>query len=76
MEKSRVSSFILTGDDYREVVPPSPGIATLYISSVTERDDGSYVCVAKSAAGTSEEQILIRVGRGDGGFTDGGKSLN
>lgn len=68
--------MILAGDDYREVVSASPGIAVLYIQSVTEQDEGGYVCIATSAAGTSEEQFLIRVERGDGGagFGDGGKS--
>lgn len=51
-------------------MPASPGIAVLRISSVSDRESGDYVCVATSAAGTIEEQFVIRVDRGDGG--DGG----
>ncbi|RVE42173.1 hypothetical protein evm_013174 [Chilo suppressalis] len=51
-----------------EIVPPSAGMAVLHIASVSEADDGNYVCIASSPAGTITEEFGIRVDRGDGGF--------
>ncbi|XP_049885171.1 basement membrane-specific heparan sulfate proteoglycan core protein-like isoform X3 [Pectinophora gossypiella] len=65
---------IKTNRDLREVVPQAPGIAVLRIPSVSERDDGEYICTATSAAGTIDEQFVIRVGRGDIPLVDGGGS--
>lgn len=59
----------IKSSDLRLLVPPSPRIAVLSIPSVSE--DGDYICTASSAAGTIEEQFVIRVERGDGGFIDG-----
>ncbi|XP_045541991.1 basement membrane-specific heparan sulfate proteoglycan core protein isoform X1 [Papilio machaon] len=61
---------IKTSPEMREVVPPSRGMAVLRIQSVSERDDGMYVCTASSAAATIDQQIIIRVDRGDGGLGD------
>lgn len=58
--------FVISASDMRLLVPPSPRIAVLSIPSVSE--DGDYICTASSAAGTIEEQFVIRVERGDGGF--------
>lgn len=59
---------MLVRSDDREIVPPSPGIASLRVGAVNERDDGDYVCTAVSAAGTVAEHFAIRVERGDIGF--------
>ncbi|XP_050360627.1 basement membrane-specific heparan sulfate proteoglycan core protein isoform X11 [Nymphalis io] len=60
---------IKSGSDLRLLVPPSPRIAVLSIQNANE--DGDYICSATSAAGTIEEQFVIRVERGDGGFIEG-----
>ncbi|KAI8430580.1 hypothetical protein MSG28_000802 [Choristoneura fumiferana] len=65
-------SIKLRSDD-RELVPPSPGIASLRVGAANERDDGDYVCTAVSAAGTVAEQFTIRVERGDIGFGPNGE---
>lgn len=64
----------------RTIVPPTPGIAALRVASASNIDDGSYTCVATSAAGTLEESFIVRVLRGDGAygggyFPDDGKIL-
>ncbi|CAG9782356.1 unnamed protein product [Diatraea saccharalis] len=62
---------IKSNPEMREIVPPTPGMAVLNILSVSDRDDGYYICSASSPAGTIEEQFGIRVDRGDGGFGGG-----
>nr|XP_026490200.1 basement membrane-specific heparan sulfate proteoglycan core protein isoform X1 [Vanessa tameamea] len=59
---------IKSGSDLRLLVPPSPRIAALNIQNAN--DDGDYICTATSAAGTIEEQFVIRVERGDGGLIE------
>lgn len=58
-----------------DVVPAAPGYAALRIASASDRDNRVYVCTATSAAGTINEQIAVRVERGDGGFGDIGQFL-
>ncbi|CAH2103371.1 unnamed protein product [Euphydryas editha] len=58
----------IKSSDLRLLVPPSPRIAVLSIQSASE--DAAYICTATSAAGTIEDQFVIRVERGDGGFID------
>ncbi|XP_048488585.1 basement membrane-specific heparan sulfate proteoglycan core protein isoform X3 [Plutella xylostella] len=55
----------------RTIVPPTPGIAALRVASASNIDDGSYTCVATSAAGTLEESFIVRVLRGDGAYGGG-----
>ncbi|XP_038216734.1 basement membrane-specific heparan sulfate proteoglycan core protein-like isoform X5 [Zerene cesonia] len=61
---------IKSKSDYRELVPPSPRIAVFSLPSVSERDEGDYICTASSVAGIVSEEFAIRVDRGDGGFGD------
>ncbi|XP_069364957.1 basement membrane-specific heparan sulfate proteoglycan core protein isoform X6 [Maniola hyperantus] len=56
---------IRTNSDMRVLVPPTPRIASLTIPSLSDSDDGIYVCTASSAAGTISEQFVIRIERGD-----------
>ncbi|XP_052746482.1 basement membrane-specific heparan sulfate proteoglycan core protein isoform X2 [Bicyclus anynana] len=56
---------IKSSSDLRVLVPPSPRIAILSIPSLSDSDDGLYLCIASSAAGTVEEQFAIHVERGD-----------
>uniref|UniRef100_A0A2A4JZY4 Hemolin n=1 Tax=Heliothis virescens TaxID=7102 RepID=A0A2A4JZY4_HELVI len=67
--------------DYREVVPAAAGHASLRVQSASERDSGSYTCIATNAAGTTKEQFRVVVNRGDGGYDtyfpdDGGSGDN
>ncbi|KAM3968767.1 basement membrane-specific heparan sulfate proteoglycan core protein isoform 3-T3 [Aphomia sociella] len=57
-------------NDFREIVPPTSGIAVLRVSSASERDDGEYICQATSSAGNIEEKFIIVIDRGDLGFED------
>ena len=63
--------FLYSVGDYREVVAPSPGHASLRVQSAGESDSGYYTCTATNAAGTTKEQFKVVVDRGDGG-DDGG----
>ncbi|XP_045784357.1 basement membrane-specific heparan sulfate proteoglycan core protein-like isoform X5 [Maniola jurtina] len=56
---------IKSNSDMRVLVPPTPRIASLAIPSLSDSDDGIYLCTASSAAGTISEQFAIRVERGD-----------
>ncbi|KAI5637001.1 immunoglobulin domain-containing protein [Phthorimaea operculella] len=63
----------ISSPDGRVVVPESPGIASLRISSASDRDEGDYLCSASNAAGRMEDQFAIRIqSRGDIDFDDGG----
>ncbi|KAL4717631.1 hypothetical protein ACJJTC_000780, partial [Scirpophaga incertulas] len=51
---------IKNGTSLTVMVPPTPRKATLEIKSISEADDGNYICTASSEAGTVEEQFAIR----------------
>lgn len=61
-----------TGPNGETINQPSPGISVLRIGSASEREQGDYTCTATSAAGTTTDTFIVRVDRGDGGFTDFG----
>ncbi|XP_050360619.1 basement membrane-specific heparan sulfate proteoglycan core protein isoform X3 [Nymphalis io] len=63
---------IKSGSDLRLLVPPSPRIAVLSIQNANE--DGDYICSATSAAGTIEEQFVIRVEREGSGDDEIGEN--
>lgn len=66
-----INIIIVSGPDRRELVRPTPLIATIRVPAATERDDGDYTCLATSAAGSLEEAFVVRVNRGDS-FPDNG----
>jgi hypothetical protein len=66
--------------DTQSVTSVTPQTAVYEITHVTKADEGSYSCLARNAAGTTEERLHLTVeeGRGDipGEYTDHFLSLS